>query len=103
EQEKVREAIIKANPELQLSTENITVDEQGNTVITKDGKTTKILGKDLVTKSAEEDKEKYPVVEPDKVKVNNKKELSSEEKKEVEEAVKASNPKAKTVTVKENG
>ncbi|MFM1583726.1 YSIRK-type signal peptide-containing protein [Helcococcus ovis] len=48
EQEKVREAIIKANPELQLSTENITVDEQGNTVITKDGKTTKISGKDLV-------------------------------------------------------
>ncbi len=48
EQEKVREAIIRANPELQLSTENITVDEQGNTVITKDGKTTKISGKDLV-------------------------------------------------------
>ncbi|WP_167626734.1 hypothetical protein, partial [Helcococcus ovis] len=67
----------------------------------EDGSKNNLSGEKTVVEKS--DKEKYPVVEPDKVKVNNKKELSSEEKKEVEEAVRASNPKAKTVTVKENG
>ncbi|MFM1575093.1 hypothetical protein ABGF49_08445, partial [Helcococcus ovis] len=60
----------------------------------EDGSKNNLSGEKTVVEKS--DKEKYPVVEPDKVKVNNKKELSSEEKKEVEEPVRASNPKAKT-------
>ena len=49
------------------------------------------------------DAEKYPVVKPEKVEVENKTALTPEEKAKVEEEIKKTNPEAKAVEVKDNG
>lgn len=49
------------------------------------------------------DAEKYPVVKPEKVEVENRLALTPEEKAKVEEEIKKTNPEAKAVEVKDNG
>lgn len=49
------------------------------------------------------DAKKNPIVKPEKVEVEDRAELTPEEKAKVEEEVKKANPKAKDVEVKENG
>ena len=49
------------------------------------------------------DAEKYPVVKPEKVEVENKTALTPEEKAKVEEEIKKTNPEAKAVEVKDHG
>ncbi|MFM1598056.1 hypothetical protein ABGF45_08415, partial [Helcococcus sp. KG196] len=82
EKKEVEEAVKASNPKAKT----VTVKENGDVEIEyEDGSKNNLSGEKTVVEKS--DKEKYPVVEPDKVKVNNKKELSSEEKKEVEEPV----------------
>ena len=85
----------------------VAVDEKGNaTVTTKDGKTAVIPAKDL-TKNADaenESKAGNDIVKPaSKTKVANPDSLTPEEKKAIEDKVRAVNPEAKSVVVDEKG
>ena len=91
----------EVNPEA-----TVVVDDKGNaTVTTKDGKTAVIPGKDLVKTEADAAKPNAgnDIVKPaDKTAVANKDALTPEEKKAIEDKVKAVNPGA-TVAVDDKG
>ena len=52
EQGKIKEAVKKANPDLNLTDDDITVDEKGNVTVTKDGKTGKLTPEQTVKELA---------------------------------------------------
>ncbi|MDU2830131.1 MAG: InlB B-repeat-containing protein, partial [Anaerococcus sp.] len=89
EQEKVEAAVIKANPDLNLTPADVVVDDDGTVKVTKDGKTGKIAPE----KTVEQEKVQNnfnPPKEP--VKVVDKTKLTPEEKQAVKDAIKAANP-----------
>ena len=53
EQNKIKEAVKEANPDLNLTDDDITVDVQGNVTVTKDGKTGTLTPAQTVVKSGE--------------------------------------------------
>ena len=85
----------------------VVLDEKGNaTVTTPDGKTAVIPAKELTKKDTDEDNPKAgnDIVKPaSKVKVATPGSLTPEEKKAIEDKVKAVNPEAKSVVVDEKG
>ena len=89
EQEKIKEEIKKANPDLADAT--ITVDNKGNVTITKDGKTGKLSPAQTIKKSGETG-EKTALKDPSKVAVKDPSNLTEDEKAAIKEAVKKANP-----------
>ena len=89
EQEKIKEEIKKANPDLADAT--ITVDNKGNVTITKDGKTGKLSPAQTIKKSGEE----TALKDPSKVAVKDPSNLTEDEKAAIKEAVKKANPDLK--------
>ncbi|MBM7549705.1 InlB B-repeat-containing protein, partial [Peptoniphilus gorbachii] len=104
EQEAVEAAVIKANPDLNLTKEDVVVDDDGTVTVTKDGKTGTITPDKTVTQ--EEVTVKFnPPKEP--VKVDDKTKLTDKEKQAVKDAVKEANPdrnlKDDEITVGDDG
>ncbi|KXI12711.1 InlB B-repeat-containing protein, partial [Peptostreptococcus anaerobius] len=88
EQEKVEAAVIKANPDLNLTPADVVVADDGTVTVTKDGKTGTIAPDKTVTQ------EKVTIaLNPPKepVKVEDKTKLTDPEKQAVKEAVKEAN------------
>ncbi|MFO3667582.1 InlB B-repeat-containing protein, partial [Anaerococcus kampingiae] len=88
EQEKVEAAVIKVNPDLNLTPADVVVDDDGKVTVTKDGKTGTITS----DKTVEQEKVQNnfnPPKEP--VKVVDKTKLTPEEKQAVKDAIKAAN------------
>ncbi|WP_050748291.1 InlB B-repeat-containing protein, partial [Peptoniphilus duerdenii] len=88
EQEAVEAAVIKANPDLKLTKDDVVVDDDGTVTVTKDGKT----GTIAPDKTVEQEKVQNnfnPPKEP--VKVVDKTKLTPEEKQAVKDAIKAAN------------
>ena len=101
EQNKVKEAVKTANPD--LLDNQISVNEKGEVTITR-GKQSATLDPSLtVVKKGQTDAEKNPAVDPAKTEVANKDKLTEEEKAKVIEEVKKVNPEAKDVTVGDDG
>ena len=101
EQNKVKEAVKTANPD--LLDNQISVNEKGEVTITR-GKQSATLDPSLtVVKKGQTDAEKNPAVDPAKTEVANKDKLTEEEKAKVVEEVKKVNPEAKDVTVGDDG
>ena len=100
EKKAIEEKVKAVNPDA-----TVAVDDKGNATVTKDGKTAVIPAADL-TKSAEEAAKPNAgndIVKPaDKTVVSNPDALTPEEKKAIEEKVKAVNPGA-TVVVDDKG
>ena len=101
EKGKVREAIKAANPTLNLTDNDIEVKENGDVVVTKDGKKANVSANQAVTK-------KLMVNPPQQaVEVENPAQLSETEKQAVKDAIKAANPTLgltdNDIEVKENG
>ena len=88
EQGKIKEAVKTANPDLNLTDEDITVDDKGNVTVKKDGKEGKLTPAQTV-KKAEETGIKAPETP---ITVDNAKALTPENKKAVEKAVRDANP-----------
>ncbi|MFM9413840.1 S-layer homology domain-containing protein [Peptococcus simiae] len=84
ERDKVKEAVIKANPE--LKDEEITVNADGSVDVTKDGKTGSLRPDQTVTES-----KKLDVKEPAKTEVKDPAALTDDEKQAVKDAVKEAN------------
>ena len=104
EQEKVEAAVIKANPDLNLTPADVVVDDDGTVTVTKDGKT----GTIAPDKTVEQEKVQNnfnPPKEP--VKVVDKTKLTDKEKQAVRDAVKEANPdrnlKDDEITVGDDG
>ena len=89
EQEAVEAAVIKANPDLKLTKEDVVVDDDGTVTVNKDGKTGTITP-DKTVEQKEVKNEFNPPKEP--VKVVDKTKLTPDEKQAVKDAVKAANP-----------
>ncbi|MBP2016124.1 InlB B-repeat-containing protein, partial [Anaerococcus degeneri] len=89
EQEAVEAAVIKANPDLNLTKADVVVDDDGTVHVTKDGKTGTIP-KEKTVEQKEVQNEFKPPKEP--VKVDNAKALTDKEKQAVKDAIKAANP-----------
>ncbi|MGX7144965.1 LPXTG cell wall anchor domain-containing protein, partial [Facklamia languida] len=88
------------NPEAK----DVTVGDDGKATLTyPDGSTNEIPGDKTVTERAKTDAEKNPVVDPAKTEVEDKNNLTDEEKAKVAEAVKKANPEATDVTVGDDG
>ncbi|WP_311479888.1 InlB B-repeat-containing protein [uncultured Anaerococcus sp.] len=104
EKDKVADAVIAANGDLELTKENITVGDDGTVTVTKDGKTGTLAPEKTVTQK-EVQNEFNPPKEP--VKVENKAKLTDPEKQAVKDAVKAANPdrnlKDDEITVGDDG
>ncbi|WP_170243957.1 Rib/alpha-like domain-containing protein, partial [Streptococcus suis] len=91
ERDAVEAAIREANPDLPAGTV-IAVDPQGNATLTyPDGSTDTIPGSDLVRPATDADKT-TPVVPTDKVPAKDPNNLTDDEKKAVEDAIKEANP-----------
>ncbi|MDU5351253.1 MAG: InlB B-repeat-containing protein, partial [Peptostreptococcus sp.] len=88
EQEAVEAAVIKANPDLKLTKEDVVVDDDGTVTVNKDGKTGTITP-DKTVEQKEVKNEFNPPKEP--VKVEDKTKLTDPEKQAVKEAVKEAN------------
>ncbi|WP_367986277.1 Rib/alpha-like domain-containing protein [Streptococcus sp. ZY1909104] len=105
ERDAVEAAIREANPDLPAGTV-IAVDPQGNATLTyPDGSTDTIPGSDLVRPATDADKT-TPVVPTDKVPVGDVNNLTDDEKKAVEDAIKEANPTlpdGTTITVDKDG
>ena len=101
EQNKVKEAVKKANPD--LLDNQISVNDKGEVTITRGKQTAKLDPTLTVVKQGQTDAEKNPAVAPEKTEVVNKTALTDAEKSEVEEKVKKANPNAKDVTVGNDG
>ena len=86
EQGKIKEAVKKANPDLNLTDDDITVDDKGNVTVKKDGKEGKLTPAQTVKKAEEIKAPETPIT------VDNAKALTAENKKAVEDAVKKANP-----------
>ncbi|UQK58986.1 S-layer homology domain-containing protein [Fenollaria massiliensis] len=104
EQEAVEAAVIKANPDLKLTKEDVVVDDDGTVTVNKDGKTGTITP-DKTVEQKEVKNEFNPPKEP--VKVVDKTKLTPDEKQAVKDAVKAANPdrnlKDDEITVGDDG
>ena len=87
DQGKIKEAIKTANPSLNLTDEQITVDNKGNVTITVGNKVAKLDPADTI----EEDK-KLLVKDPTLTPVDNLNELSQDDKDKVKQAIKDANP-----------
>ena len=100
--DKVKDAVIKANPTLTKA--DITVAEDGTVTVTKDGKTG-TLAPEKTIKQKEVQNNFNPPKEP--VKVENAKALNDTEKQAVKDAIKAANPdrnfKDEDITVEADG
>ena len=83
EQEAVEAAIIAANPDLNLTKEEVVINDDGSAVITKGSKTYQLSQADNVV-----EKLKYPEI----TEVANSAELTKNEKQDVENAVRKANP-----------
>ncbi|WP_083553268.1 S-layer homology domain-containing protein [Urinicoccus massiliensis] len=103
EKDKVKDAIIAANPDLNLTKEDITVDEKGNVSIDKGGKTGKVPSEKTVVKEDNVIK----LEKPEKVEVKDVNNLTGPERDKVAEAVKEANKtnlsENAVVTVDANG
>ena len=89
EKDKVKDAVIKANGDLNLTKDDITVADDGTVTVTKDGKTGTLTPEKTV-KQKEVKNEFNPPIEP--VKVDDKTKLTPKEKQAVKEAIKEANP-----------
>ena len=87
EQDKVRDAIITANPDLNLKPEEVTVDEKGNVTIEQGGKTGKVPSDKTIT----EESKIIKLAKPEKVEVKDVNNLTEPERDKVAEAVKKVN------------
>ena len=87
EKGKVKDAIIAANPDLNLKPEEVTVDEKGNVTIEQGGKTGEVPADKTVVKADNVLK----LDAPDKVEVKDPNNLTQEEKDAVAAAVKEKN------------
>ena len=88
EQGKIKEAIKKANPDLNLTDDDITVDNKGNVTVTKDGKSATLTPAQTIKKAGAAAKINAPVVP---VTVGDKNNLTPAEKMAVEKAVRRAN------------
>ena len=86
EQGKIKKAIKDANPDLNLTDDDITVDNKGNVTVTKDSKSATLTPAQTVKKAGEIKAPKTPV------EVKDPTNLTKEEKEAVEKAVKEANP-----------
>ncbi|KWZ95828.1 repeat protein, partial [Anaerococcus hydrogenalis] len=104
EQEKVEAAVIAANPDLNLTKEDVVVDDDGKVTVTKDGKTGTLAPEKTVEQEKVQNKFNPPK-EP--VKVDNANSLTPDEKQAVKDAVKEANPDRNftddDITVKDDG
>ena len=89
EKDKIKDAVIKANPDLKLTKDDITVSKDGTVTVNKGGKTGTISKDKTVTQRLVENNFNPPK-EP--VTVENAKDLTPNEKAEVKQAVKDANP-----------
>ena len=89
EKDKIKDAVIKANPDLKLTKDDITVSKDGTVTVNKGGKTGTISKDNTVTQKLVENNFNPPK-EP--VKVENAKALTEDEIKQVKQAVKDANP-----------
>ena len=100
EQAKIKEAVKKANPDLNLTDDDITVDDKGNVTVTKDGKSATLTPDKTVKKAG-------AIAAPAKpVEVKDPSKLTADEKKAVEDAVRKANknlPADAKVTVGDDG
>ena len=97
EQEAVEQAIIDANPELNLTKEEVVINDDGSALITRGDKKYALAQKDNVV-----EKLKYPKI----TEVDDTAALTDNEKADVERAVRKANPnlpEGTTVTVGNNG
>ncbi|WP_170243489.1 LPXTG cell wall anchor domain-containing protein, partial [Streptococcus suis] len=105
EKKAVEDAIKESNPNLPDGT-TITVDKDGTATIKyPDGSTDVIPGKDLVRPATDADKT-TPVVPTDKVPAKDPNNLTDDEKKAVEDAIKEANPNlpdGTTITIDKDG
>ena len=101
EKGKVRDAIIAANPELNLKPEEVEVDEKGNVKIEQGGKT----GTVPAEKTVVEESKIIKLTPPDKVEVKDVNNLTPTEKEAVKKAVMDKNPglTEDKITVDANG
>ena len=90
EQAKIKEAVKKANTDLNLSDDDITVDNKGNVTVKKDGKEGKLTPAQTVKKA---DEAGAVVAPAEPVEVKDPSKLTPEEKEAVKKAVKDANPK----------
>ncbi|MDU5369663.1 InlB B-repeat-containing protein, partial [Finegoldia magna] len=89
EQEAVEAAVIKANPDLNLTKEDVVVDDDGTVTVTKDGKTGTLAPDKTITQKLVENTFNPP---KELVKVENAKALTDKEKQAVKDAIKTANP-----------
>ena len=87
EKDKVKQAIIDANPDLKLTKDDITVDSDGKVTVNKGGKVGEVPAKDTVVETDKVIK----LTAPEKVEVKDTNNLTKPEREKVEEAVKAAN------------
>ena len=93
EQGKIKKAIIKANPDLHLTDDDITVDNKGKATIKKGNKTQELTPAQTVTQSTPGGGSQGPDVKaPTPVEVNDPNHLTPAEKAAVEDAVRKANP-----------
>ena len=106
EQGKIKEAIKNANPDLNLTDDDITVDNKGNVTIKKGNKTQELTPAQTVTKATDVKAPTTPV------KVDNSKALTDDEKAKVKQAVEDANkdgngnstlPEGATIDVADDG
>ena len=102
EKNKVKLAVIAANPDLKLKPEEINVDEKGNVTIEQGGK----VGSISADKTVVEESKIIKLEKPEKVEVKDINNLTEAEKAAVAEAVKEANkslPDTAKITVDGNG
>ncbi|WP_322631531.1 InlB B-repeat-containing protein, partial [Aedoeadaptatus coxii] len=87
EKDKVKQAIIDANPDLKLTKDDITVDSDGKVTVNKGGKVGEVPAKDTVVETDKVIK----LTAPEKVEVKDTNNLTKPEREKVAEAVKAAN------------
>ena len=104
EKDKIKDAVIKSNPDLKLTKDDITVSEDGSVIVKKDGKTGTISKENTVTQKLVENKFNPPK-EP--VPVDKIGELKDNEIAAIKQAVKDANQdrnfKDDEITVKPDG
>ena len=102
EKDAIKKKVEAVNPDA-----TVVVDDQGNATVTpKDGEPAVIPAKDLTKNTDAENSPKAgnDIVKPaSKIKVANPNDLTLEEKKAIEDKVRAVNPEAKTIVIDEKG